>query len=202
MPAVVGLVEPSDQVIAPNRPVTPGPAVGRRSPAASTAAGPVAGRPGRGIGANQYRVKPWPLVSIVVPPIVVVFITAPVWPAGGPSGRAVRAGRPHLPPPRRAAPGPRRTRLRSPPRRQVGDQNADGDRPLLEHGQRPAPVLGRVLGDIGGGDRGVRHDRPGGVDTCVGDQQFLAAEPVRGRADQDRPGCAAGRGARRQVSLG
>ena len=49
---------------------------------------------------------------------------------------------------------------------------------------------------------GVRHDRPGGVDTCVGDQQFLAAEPVRGQADQDRPGCAAGRGARRQVSLG
>jgi hypothetical protein len=30
------------------------------------------------------------LVSIVVPPIVVVFITAPVWPAGGPSGRAAR----------------------------------------------------------------------------------------------------------------
>ena len=89
MPAAVGLVEPSDRVIASNRPVTPGPAA-RRSPAASTAAGPVAGRPGRGIGANQYRVKPWPLVSIVVPPIVVVFITAPVWPAGGPSGRAAR----------------------------------------------------------------------------------------------------------------
>jgi hypothetical protein len=30
----------------------------------------------------------------------------------------------------------------------VGDQDADGDRPLLEHGQRPAPVLGRVLGDM------------------------------------------------------
>jgi hypothetical protein len=41
-------------------------------------------------GANQYRVEPWPLVSTVVPPIMVVFSTAPVWPAGGPAGRAVR----------------------------------------------------------------------------------------------------------------
>ena len=47
-----------------------------------------------------------------------------------------------------------------------------------------------------------RHDRPGGVDTCVGDQQCLAAEPVRGRAGQDRPGCAAGRGAGHQVFVG
>lgn len=47
-----------------------------------------------------------------------------------------------------------------------------------------------------------RHDRPSGVDTCIDDQQFLAAEPVCGRAGQDRPGCAAGRGARHQVSVG
>ena len=40
----------------------------------------------------------------------------------------------------------------------VGDQDANGDHPLLQHRQRPAPVLGRVFGDVGGGDRGVRAD--------------------------------------------
>ena len=68
-----------------NRPVTPGPVGSHRRPVLR--AGSVAGRPGRVSGANQYRVKPWPLVSTVVPPIVVVFITAPVWHAGGLAAR-------------------------------------------------------------------------------------------------------------------
>jgi hypothetical protein len=70
----VACVEPSDRVIVPSVPVTPGPAV----------AGPFTG--GQYVahdplqfdlvavsGANEYNVKPFALVSTVAPPIVAVF---------------------------------------------------------------------------------------------------------------------------------
>ncbi len=106
----------------------------------------------------------------------------------------------------------------------VRDQDADGDHPLLQHGQRPAPALGRVFGDVSRGDRGIgadgqpdqgprgqQHrgvpgdrgqDRAGRVDPRVDDQQRLAAEVVRQRPGQDRPGGRAERGAGHQVAQG
>ena len=72
-------VEPSARVIVASVPVTPAPAV----------AGPLTG--GQNVahdplhfdvvevsGANQYRVKPWPLVSTLTPPIVVAFSALPL----------------------------------------------------------------------------------------------------------------------------
>jgi hypothetical protein len=92
----VACVEPSDRGDRTQPPGDTGP--GRR-PAVTggqyCAQTPLqADRPGVS-GANQYRVKPWPLVSTVVQPIMVVFSTAPVWPAGGPAGRAARTRHRH-----------------------------------------------------------------------------------------------------------
>ena len=84
-------MEPSARVIVPSLPVTPAPAV----------AGPLTG--GQNVahdplhfdvvevsGANQYRVKPWALVSTVTPPIVVVFSALPL--AAGALEAVVAAG--------------------------------------------------------------------------------------------------------------
>ena len=105
----------------------------------------------------------------------------------------------------------------------VGDEDPDGDHPLLQHRQRPPPALRGVLGDVGGGDRRVgadgqaderagrqqdggvrrdgREDRPERVDGRIGDQQRLAAEAVgEGPADERADGRAE-RGAGDQVAL-
>jgi hypothetical protein len=51
---------------------------------------------------------------------------------------------------------------------------------------------------------GVTADKiaPAAVDTRIGDQERLAAEPVRGRAAQDRSRSGAERRTRDQVTLG
>ena len=97
-----------------------------------------------------------------------------------------------------------RERAEDDQRDDVGDQDPDRDHPLLQHGQRTAPALRRVLGDVGGGDGRVRADgepdhRPGDeqhggvgryrgqdraerVDAGIDDEQHLAAEMIGDRA--------------------
>ncbi|HEY5454814.1 MAG TPA: hypothetical protein VIJ96_05070 [Acidothermaceae bacterium] len=43
-------------------------------------------------------------------------------------------------------------------RDQVRDEDPDRDHPLPQHGQRPSPSLGCVLGDVRGGNRGIGSD--------------------------------------------
>src|SRR5690349_8496150 len=71
-------MEPSDLVIVPTVPVTPGPAAGRPVTGGQYCAHVPEQFDLVGVsGANQYRVKPLPLAITVVPSACAVFSTAP-----------------------------------------------------------------------------------------------------------------------------
>ena len=147
------------------------------------------------------------LAHVVVPPVP----QQPPWrlrhlgPEGQPDEGGKRAQAEHEPP--ADGGGAAREGAEDDQGDDVGDEDADRDHPLLQHREGAAPVFRRVLGDVGGGDRGVRPDgqadqRPrekqhGGVrgdggqdrarrvDPGVHDQERLAAEAVGRRASQE-----------------
>jgi hypothetical protein len=66
-------------------------------------------------------------------------------------------------------PGPTRVDAQDHEGDDVGEQDPDGDHPLLEHRPGAAPVPGGVFGDVGRGDGRVGADRH--ADHRSGDEQ-------------------------------